>query len=222
LHKVSSEVPAELAALYQPIAAGVSWAHRVPGTKIGDTVVIFGAGQRGLACVAAAREAGASHVAVIARRQSARRLKLAEEFGADAAIYADEDVAARVRELTRNEGADVIVDVTAETMAPIPLAIEMARPGGTIVLAGVKGPKAAIPDLINDRIFSKELTIRGVKNADYDSFAIAVKLIESRKYPFEKMHTHSFALADLERAILTLAGRVPGDPAISVSLDPVL
>lgn len=101
LHKIDPEMPAELAALYQPVAAGISWAHRVPGTKVGDTVVIFGAGQRGLACVAAACEAGAEHVAVIARRQSARRLKLAEEFGADATIFADEDVIARVRELTR-------------------------------------------------------------------------------------------------------------------------
>jgi threonine dehydrogenase-like Zn-dependent dehydrogenase len=66
------------------------------------------------------------------------------------------------------------------------------------------------------------LTIRGVKNADFDSFAIAVKLIESRKYPFEKMHTHSFALSALERAIQTLAGRVVGEHAVSVSLDPWL
>ena len=74
----------------------------------------------------------------------------------------------------------------------------------------------------NDVIFSKELTIRGVKNADFDSFAIAVKLIESRKYPFEKMHTHSFAMGDLERAIQTLAGRVNGEQAVCVSLDPSL
>ena len=222
LHKIAPEVPAELAALYQPIAAGVSWAHRVPGTRVGDTVVIFGAGQRGIACALAAREAGAAHVAVIARRQSAHRLKLAEEFGADATIFADEDVAGRVRELTRGEGADVVIDVTAQTMAPIGQACELARPGGTIILAGVKGPTAAIPDLKNDLIFSKELTIRGVKNADFDSFAIAVKLIESRKYPFEKMHTHSFGLSDLERAIQTLAGRVDGEQAVCVSLDPSL
>jgi threonine dehydrogenase-like Zn-dependent dehydrogenase len=222
LHKISSEIPAELAALYQPIAAGVSWAHRVPGTKMGDTVVIFGAGQRGIACAVAAREAGAEHVAIIARRQSAHRLKLAEEFGADATIYSDEDVVARVRELTRGEGADVVVDVTAEAMAPIAHAVDMARPGGTIILAGMKGPHAAIPNLSNDRIFSKELTIRGVKNADFDSFKIAVKLIESRKYPFEKMHTHSFALDALEQAIKTLAGRVPGEHAVSVSLNPLL
>jgi threonine dehydrogenase-like Zn-dependent dehydrogenase len=211
-----------LAALYQPVAAGVSWAHRVPRTKIGDTVVIFGAGQRGIAFAAAAREAGAEHVAVIARRQSARRLKLAEEFGADATIFADEDVVARVHELTAGDGADVVIDATAETMTPIAQAIEMARPGGTIILAGVKGPDATIPDLKNDRIFTKELTIRGVKNADFDSFAIAVKLIEARRYPFEKMHTHSFALNDLELAIKTLAGRVPGENAVSMWLDPSL
>jgi len=190
--------------------------------QVGDTVVIFGAGQRGIACALAAREAGAAHVAVIARRQSAHRLKLAEEFGADATIFADEDVVGQVRELTRGEGADVVIDVTAETMTPIAQAVEMARPGGTIILAGVKGAAAAIPDLKNDRIFSKELTIRGVKNADFDSFAIAVQLIESHKYPFEKMHTHSFALGDLERAIETLAGRVAGEHAVSVSLNPWL
>ena len=222
LHKVAPSVAPELAALYQPIAAGISWAHRIPGTKIGDTVVIFGAGQRGIACVAAAREAGAAHVAIVARRQSAHRIRLAEEFGADVTIYADEDVVARVREFTHGDGADVVVDVTSETMDPIPLAVELARVGGTIILAGVKGPHATIPNLKNDRIFTKELTIKGVKNADYDSFEAAVHLIESGKYPFEKMHTHSFALEDIDRAINTLAGRVPGQQAVSVSLDPKL
>ncbi|HLW71872.1 MAG TPA: zinc-binding dehydrogenase [Candidatus Binataceae bacterium] len=222
LHKVAPGVAPELAALYQPIAAGISWAQRIPGTRLGDTVVIFGAGQRGIACVAAAREAGAAHVAIVARRRSAHRIRLAEEFGADATIYADEDVVARVRELTQGDGADVVVDVTSETMEPIAKAVEIARVGGTIILAGVKGPTAAIPDLRNDRIFSKELTIKGVKNADFDSFAAAVRLIESGRYPFEKMHTHSFALNDIDRAIRTLAGRIPGAQAISVALDPRL
>jgi threonine dehydrogenase-like Zn-dependent dehydrogenase len=220
LHKVSREVPAEIAALYQPMAAGISWAYREPGTRVGDTVVIFGAGQRGLACVVATREAGAARVLVIARRQSVHRLELARELGADDTIFADEDVVARVHELTGGEGADVIVDVTAETMEPIPQAIEMAKAGGTIVLAGVKGWGAAIPRMENDRIFSRELTIKGVKNADFRSFEVAVRLIESRKYPLEKMHTHSFGLADIDRAIRTLAGRVPGEAAVSVSINP--
>jgi threonine dehydrogenase-like Zn-dependent dehydrogenase len=222
VHKVSKDIPAEIAALYQPVAAGISWAHREPGTRVGDTVVIFGAGQRGLACVVAAREAVAAQVVVIARRQSAHRLNLAAELGADVTIFAEEDPAARVRELTRGEGADVVIDVTAETMEPIAKAIELAKAGGTVILAGVKGWGATIPGLENDRIFSKELTIKGVKNADFRSFEVAVRLLESRRYPFEKMHTHSFGLENLDLAIRTLAGRVPGESAVSVSIDPAI
>ena len=222
VHKVSLNLPAELAALYQPVAAGISWAHREPGTRVGDTVVVFGAGQRGLACVVAAHEAGAAQVVVIARRQSAHRLKLAAEFGASTTLFAEEDVVEQVRELTAGEGADIVIDVTAETMEPIAKAIDMAKAGGTVVLAGVKGWGAAIPRMENDRIFSKELTIKGVKNADFRSFEVAVRLLESRKYPFEKMHTHSFGLENLELAIRTLAGRVPGENAVSVSIDPAI
>ena len=222
VHKVSREIPAEIAALFQPVAAGISWAHREPNTQVGDTVVIFGAGQRGLTSVIAAREAGAAAVFVVARRQSAHRLALAREFGADETIFADEDVVKRIRELTRGEGADVVVDVTAETMTPIPAAIEIAKAGGTIVLAGVKGPGVHLQQVEHDRIFTKELTIKGVKNADYRSFEIAIKLIESGKYPLEKMHTHSFGLDNLEHALLTLAGRVPGENAVSVSINPAL
>jgi threonine dehydrogenase-like Zn-dependent dehydrogenase len=221
VHKVSREIPAELAVLFQPVAAGISWAHREPNTRVGDTVVVFGAGQRGLTSLIAAREAGAAAVFVVARRQSAHRLALAREFGADETIFADESVVKRVRELTRGEGADVVVDVTAETMAPIPMAIEITKPGGTIVLAGVKGPGVHLQQVEHDRIFAKELTIKGVKNADYHSFEVAVKLIESHKYRLDKMHTHTFGLASLERALLTLAGR-GGENAISVSINPAL
>ena len=222
VHKVSREIPADLAALFQPVAAGISWAHREPNTRLGDTVVVFGAGQRGLTAVIAAREAGAAVVLVVARRQSSHRLALAREFGADETIFADDDVVKRVRELTRGEGADVVVDVTAETLTPIPVAIQIAKAGGTIVLAGVKGPGVHLQQVEHDLIFAKELTIKGVKNADYRSFEVAIKLIESGKYPLEKMHTHSFGLGNLEQALLTLAGRVPGEKAISVSINPAI
>jgi threonine dehydrogenase-like Zn-dependent dehydrogenase len=221
VHKVSLEIPAEIAALFQPVAAGISWAYREPNTRVGDTVVVFGAGQRGLTSVIAAREAGAAAVFIVARRQSAHKLALAREFGAQT-IFSDEDVVKRVRELTNGEGADVVVDITAETMAPIPAAIEIAKAGGTIILAGVKGPGMHLQGVEHDRIFVKELTIKGVKNADYRSFEVAIKLIESGKYPLEKMHTHSFGLSSLEHALLTLAGRVPGENAVSVSINPAL
>jgi hypothetical protein len=36
------------------------------------------------------------------------------------------------------------------------------------------------------------------------------------------MHTHSFGLSEIDRAIRTLAGRVAGEQAVSVSIDPTL
>lgn len=223
MHKVSPELPADLVALYQPIAAGIRWAVQEPGTKVGDTVVILGSGQRGLGSLIAARAAGAAQVIVTGLKRDAHKLALAREFGADATIVADqEDTVARIKELTHGEGADVVVDVTAVSVEPIAHAVEVAKPGATIIIAGVKGSGATIPNLVADTLLAKELTIKGVWSQDLRAFEPALKLIESRKYPLEKMHTHTFALNDVDRAVRTLAGRVEGQNAIHVSVDPRL
>lgn len=220
MHKVAPDLPADLVALYQPIAAGIRWAVQEPGTKLGDTVVILGPGQRGLGSLVAAREAGAAQVIVTGLMKDAHKLSLAREFGADATVIADrEDTVARVLELTRGEGADVVVDVTAVSVQPIADAVEIAKPGGTIIIAGVKGSGATI-SLVTDKILTKELTIKGVWSQDLRAFEPALRLIESRKYPLEKMHTHTFGLNEVDRAIRTLAGRVAGENAIHVSVAP--
>jgi threonine dehydrogenase-like Zn-dependent dehydrogenase len=58
--KMDPSIPAAVAVMFNPLAAGLSWAASVPGTGPGDRVVILGAGQRGLCCVIGARAAGAS------------------------------------------------------------------------------------------------------------------------------------------------------------------
>ena len=59
MHKVDASLPAEIAVMFNPLGAGFRWAVEIPNTQIGDTVVILGPGQRGLASVIACREAGA-------------------------------------------------------------------------------------------------------------------------------------------------------------------
>ncbi len=220
VHKVDRALAPETAVMFNPLGAGFRWAVEIPKTSPGDTVVIMGPGQRGLASVLACREAGADKIIVTGLEADARKMEIAREFGADATIdVQNEDPKQRVRELTNGRGADVVLDVSSYATEPIVQAVDFARMGGTIVLAGVKGFKP-VPNFISDQVVMKELTIKGAFGVTRTGYASAIRLLEKRKYPIEKMHTHDFKLEQAELAIKTLARQVEGDESIHSCLIP--
>ena len=222
VHPMRKDIPASIAVLFNPLGAGFRWAVEVPGTGPGDTVLVLGPGQRGLASVIAARAAGADSIIVTGLTRDAAKLALAKELGADHVIDVErEDARIRVKEITGGRGADVVVEVTANATEPIAEALHYVAPGGRIVLAGVKGFKN-VPDFVSDLIVVKEVTIRGVFGVTQRSYDAAIRLIESGRVPLEKMHTHDFALEDAELAIRTLAGEVDGESSIHSCLLPSL
>ena len=95
----------------------------------------------------------------------------------------------------------------------------MVRPGGTIVLAGVKGFKP-VEEFVSDLIVMKEITIKGAIGVTSSGYDRAIKLIESGRIDFTPMHTHEFPLADAELAIRTLAREIEGDESIHSCLIP--
>ncbi|MEE9279310.1 MAG: zinc-binding dehydrogenase [Myxococcota bacterium] len=220
VHKVDPTLPAEIAVMFNPLGAGFRWAVEIPKTGPGDTVLILGPGQRGLASVLACREAGADSIIVTGLAADARKLILAKEFGADHTIDVEnENTRQRVREITDGRGADVVVDVSAYATEPVAEALDYVRPGGTIVLAGVKGQKP-VANFISDKIVLKEISVCGVIGVTSTGYAKAIRLLESRRVPIEKMHTHDFALRDAELAIRTLAREIPGEESIHSCLIP--
>ena len=92
-------------------------------------------------------------------------------------------------------------------------------PGGKIVLAGVKGFKP-VPNFVSDKIVMKEITIHGAIGVTSTGYQSAIRLLESRRHPVEKMHTHDFPLRDAELAIRTLAREIPGEESIHSCLRP--
>jgi threonine dehydrogenase-like Zn-dependent dehydrogenase len=220
VHKMDASLPAQLAVLFNPLGAGFRWAVELPQAGPGDTVLILGPGQRGLASVIACREAGVDRIIVTGLEADARKLELAREFGADHAIdVQNEDAKRRVREITDGVGADIVVDVSSYSTAPVADALDYAAPGGTIVLAGVKGFKP-IPDFVSDKIVLKEITLRGAIGVTSTGYRSAIRLIESGRRPLERMHTHDFALRDAELAIRTLAREIPNEESIHSCLLP--
>jgi threonine dehydrogenase-like Zn-dependent dehydrogenase len=108
------------------------------GLRLGDFVVIQGAGGLGLCASAIASHRGAAKVIVLDRLEE--RLALAKRFGADHTINVDEldTVEARrerIMEVTDGEGADVVMELVGVTEL-IPEGLGYLAPGGTLVEIG--------------------------------------------------------------------------------------
>src|SRR5258708_3980134 len=222
LHKVDNGLPVELAAMFNSLGAGVRWACHLGEVRLGDTVLVLGAGQRGIAAVVAARAAGAGTIIITGLAADAHKLAVAREFGADHTIVVDgdtgENTVGRVEEITNGEMADVALELTPLAAGPVSDALMAVRRGGRVVLAGLKGNRE-IP-VRTDVVINRALTIRVAFGVDARGMADAIALIESRRFPLEKMHTHTFGLDAAALAIETLGGEVPGEPAIHVSVHP--
>jgi threonine dehydrogenase-like Zn-dependent dehydrogenase len=221
IYKAAPEVPAHLLPLFTPLANGLCWVQEYGQLRPGGTIVIQGPGQEGLAAVLAAREAGAHHIIVTGLRRDAARLAMARELGATTTLVAgDDDVIAGVRQVTGGALADVVLDVTdGNSVEPLELAVEAAREGGTIVLAAGHRGQASLSDRFAGQIFAKTLTVRGVRGRHRWAIFAALRLIESQKYPLERLCTKTVGLDDVSTA-LALVGREGGEDVFHIAVEP--
>ena len=220
VYKADPKTPAHLFPLFTPLANGLCWVQEFGGLRPGGTIVIEGPGQEGLAAVIAAREAGAHHIIVTGLSRDATRLSLALELGATATVVADEeDVVDRVRAETGGALADVVLDVTAGgSTAPVEIATEVAKEGGTIVLsAGERRETLSARAL--QQIFNKVLTVRGVRGRHRWAIFAALRLIESDKYPLERLCSKVVALEDVASA-LAVVGRETDEEVFHIAVEP--
>ena len=126
LHPVPHGVPAEVAAMVEPLACclhGVDVARIEPG----DTVAVVGVGPIGLMLCACVADAGGRPVAVGSRPE---RRELASLFGAVPA---------------EPEGADVVIEATG-TAEGWTEALRLVRPGGTVLGVQRAAPRRAARD----------------------------------------------------------------------------
>jgi threonine dehydrogenase-like Zn-dependent dehydrogenase len=206
LHKLNSTVPAVQASLALPIGNGFEWAYAEGGARPGSTVLIMGPGQQGLGCVLAAKEAGAGLIVVTGLRRDEARLEVARTLGAHHTLVAeDEDVRQAVSDLTGGVGMDLVIDTAAGSEATLPVALDVLRKRGTLVVP------AAVTEAIEldfYKVTRKYITVKGVRGHSYQSVEWAIAMISSGRHPVELLCSLEVGLEDTERAILGTAGEI--------------
>lgn len=217
VHHIPEDVSSDLATLFVPISNGIRWVLKEGRLPRGGTAVVIGPGAHGLGCVVAALEGGANHVIAVGRTRGAR-LEAARAVGATPLEAGRTDVVAAVRELTDGAMADLIVDLAPGAPETVETALALARKGATIILAASKRGKPITAPL-NDIVIRKELTVKGVRGRDYESVEEALRIIQSRRYPLERLRTHEFPLSQSDQA-LRVQGERTDPQAIHVTVVP--
>ena len=204
-HPLPDAIPAELAAMALPLGNGFQWTSIEGGIGPGKSIVIQGPGQQGLACVAAAKAAGAASIIVSGLTADEKRLQVAKALGADHTIDVEkENLEERVSAITGGRGADLAID-TAGAATTAVQAIRVARKGGLVMFAAA--PEATPPEFSLNELQARRLTLRPCRGHSFQAVEIALEHIASGRAPLYLMATHSFKLAQVDLAIRSAVGR---------------
>lgn len=198
--------------LCEPFAIGI-YAVKQSRTVAGITAGVLGAGPIGLSCLEAARIVGARSIYITDKIDA--RVKIAHKAGAAWAGNPDrEDI---VRSIIQQEpfGLDVIFECAGQ-QAAIDQALDLLRPGGTLMLVGI--PREDRISFSIDKMRRKELTVINVRRQNHCP-QTAIDWIASRQAKIDFMVTHHFPFEKTQEAFDLVAGYKDGVVKAMVTLD---
>ncbi len=210
LTAIAADMPLREAALLGcAIATGAGMVMNTAQTKPGDNVAVFGLGGIGLSAVMAAKVNGAEKI--IAVDVLADKLATAEKLGATHTIDASKiDPCEAIRDLTGGAGADVAIEA-AGLQQTMEAAFGSVRYGGGLaILAGNVALGVGIKIDPFDLIRGRKIVGSWGGDTDPDrDFPRYADLYLDKKWDLGQLITHSYTLADTNRAMTDLAeGRV--------------
>ena len=173
---VPQGLASEVAAMIEPLACclrGVERAEIQPG----DRVAVVGAGPIGLMLCACVADAGGKPEVVGGRPE---RRELVPLFGG---------------EIGDGEGADVVIEA-AGTEEAWQSALDMVRPGGTVLYFGGRESGAALR-VDAYRLHYEELTLRGAFHHAPRHVRAALAFLASGAYPWQRLVTHYVRLEEV-------------------------
>jgi L-iditol 2-dehydrogenase len=213
LARVPDDMSDEEAALAVTAGTSMYGFIEMGGLLAGEKVVVIGPGPIGLLAVAVAKSLGAAPVILVGTREN--RLGLGKRLGADHLVNATLcDAVDAVRSLTDGKGVDYVMDC-AGTEETINQAILMCSRGGKICLAAFPHGRVGV-DLAH--AVMNNIYLYGIRGEGKSAVARAIALMAAKRFDATLIHTHTFGLADLPKALHYARERVDG--AIKVVVKP--
>lgn len=210
-YKVPEDLPIEKAALIEPYACSLHAVQRA-NIKLGDFVVLSGAGTLGLGMVGAAKKAGAETLVVLDMKDD--RLDLAKKFGADIVMNpAKVDVVKEIKDMTEGYGCDTYIEATGHPKS-VEQGLSAIRKLGRFVEFSVFGDPVTVDwSIISDR---KELDLMGSHLGPY-CYPLVIDGIQNGDFPTEGVVTHKLPLEKFEEGFELMK---KGDKSLKIVLEP--
>jgi len=168
LRRLPEGLVPEVGCLAEPLSVAIHGIKRV-GLKAGEDAIVLGLGSIGLLSVAGLRWLGAGRVYGVDPVEIRR--ELASGLGADAVFGRSTDARAAV------DGAPVVLECSGRPEA-IQQALDLARHGGRVVLLGI-----AVAEVTLVPVFwiTREITVTGSINSQFEDFEEALRLLAARR-----------------------------------------
>jgi 2-desacetyl-2-hydroxyethyl bacteriochlorophyllide A dehydrogenase len=205
LVRVSDAMSDEEATLVVTAGTAMYGLTELGGLVAGESVVVTGPGPIGLLGVAVAKALGASPVILTGTRDN--RLRIGRELGADHVVNArEEDPVAAVRRLNGGNGVDYVIECSGAKDA-VNEAARMVNRGGRICLAAFphEPTEVDIAYIVRNNIY-----VFGIRGEGRSATHRAEALMAQKRFDATLVHTHTFALEDLEEALRYARERVDG------------
>ena len=187
-HPMPEGLPRRWGPLIEPVSCAIHGFDRLQ-PRIGDHVLIYGAGTIGLILTSLAVRHAAGSVSVV--DHNAARLPAATAAGAD-------HVALGAEELDRPQGWEIVIDATGSPAAQED-ALRRIRRGGTFLVFGAADRHATVP-FSPFQVYNDEITIIG-SMAILHSFERARDVVARGIIDGDALITHRVALDDYPDAL---------------------
>jgi (R,R)-butanediol dehydrogenase / meso-butanediol dehydrogenase / diacetyl reductase len=208
---IQSDMPFDDAALIEPASVAMH-AVRRSKLRVGDVVVVLGAGPIGLFTAQCARIAGAGHVIVVEPDEARRAL--AVSLGADVAVEPGPPAQEAIRSAAGDLRADIAFDC-AGIPQTIQQAADMVRYGGSVCIVGVTGGDASISPM---KWMTKEISVDTSIVFSLDEMKIVADMVYDGRLQVAPLHQGTVTLDGLAGAVDDLANK--RSTAVKILVDP--